>query len=341
MDTLLDSMRERMPEDLYKYLKKQKSIPDITVREKKPANVVVEVIQIGTSQVKVYFPASSSGNMVVFVHFPGGICKRGINRDQSWCSNLAQDSGSIYVAVDYPCAPQDSFRQILLECQSTLEQVRQLCQGRWKEKWDTDSNRIVLSGSSIGATLAIIVAGIAARNNEPVYGLIALVPLIDTNPNLTDDPWGDNENTTGLTPDRLLSDLNAAFQNDDPRVRDHWHSNLRYMPNEVMRSLPRIFMVLAKLDILYRSQLEFKTRLQDQHADLSCIEVNGLHQVKDLDCVTETAREVRRYIWQASKEFMVSAACSANRGPAVVPELRREEATERLCPYDVRRLTEL
>lgn len=192
-----------------------------------------------------------------------------------------------------------------------------------------------------GATLAIIVAAIAARNNEPVYGLIALVPLIDTNPNLADDPWGDNENTIGLTPDRLLSDLNAAFKDDDPRVRDHWHSNPRQMPDEVMRSLPRVIMVLAKLDILYRSQWEFKTRLQAQHADLSYIKVNGLHQVKDLDCVTEAGREVRRYIRQVSKEFMVSAACSANRGPAVVPELRREEAMKGLRPYDVRRLTEL
>ncbi|KAK5074561.1 hypothetical protein LTR70_010157 [Exophiala xenobiotica] len=257
--------------------------------------------------------------MVVFLHFPGGICKRGINRDQSWCSNLAKQSGSIHIAVDYPSAPTTGFRQILAECLSAVEQVRQLCIRQWKETWNTDPTRIVLSGSSAGATLAIIIAAIAARNDEPVYGLIALVPLIDTDPNLADDPWGDNENTVGLTSNRLLSDLEAAF-NDDPRFRDHWHGNPYKMPDDVS---------------------EFKERLRTRGVKVGGIEVDGLHQVKDMDQVTAAGRKARQYILRVSREFMKQAARSTDEGSGIVPSLQHVGALKELRLWDVRRLATL
>ena len=50
-----------------------------------------------------------------------------------------------------------------------------------------------------GATLAIIVAAIAAQNGEPAYGLTALVPLVVTDPDLADNPWGENEHSRAQT----------------------------------------------------------------------------------------------------------------------------------------------
>jgi acetyl esterase/lipase len=102
-----------------------------------------------------------------------------------------------------------------------------------------------------GATLAIIVAAMAARNEEPVRGLITLVPVVNTHPDITDDPWGKNEKTTGLTPDELLGDLTLAFKREHPDDRDHWRSNPWKMPDKVVRMLPPMVMVSAKLDILY------------------------------------------------------------------------------------------
>ncbi|KAK5083833.1 hypothetical protein LTR05_006339 [Lithohypha guttulata] len=328
---------QRMPEDLRQYLEEQTSLDDIPICEQEPADVASEVILVGAGQIKVYFPEFSHGKMVVFLHFPGGICKSGINRDQSWCSNLAKQSGSIHIAVDYPSAPTTGFRQILAECMSAVEKVRQLCICQWKETWNTDPTRIVLSGSSAGATLAIIIAAIAARNDEPVYGLIALVPLIDTDPNLAGDPWGDNENTVGLRPTRLLSDLNAAF-NDDPRFRDHWHGNPYKMPDDVVSMLPRTIILSAKLDILYRSQSKFKERLRTRGVKVSGIEVDGLHQVKDMDQVTAAGRKARQYILRVSREFIKQAARSTDEGSGIVPSLQHIEA---LRPWDVRRLATL
>ncbi|MCJ1424646.1 hypothetical protein MMC29_002534 [Sticta canariensis] len=71
---------------------KQKTITDNSVSEKDPADVATEVISAGPFEIKAYFPPSTSGNTVVFMHLPGGICKKGIDRDRSWCLNMANDS---------------------------------------------------------------------------------------------------------------------------------------------------------------------------------------------------------------------------------------------------------
>lgn len=72
-------------------------------------------------------------------------------------------------------------------------------------------------------------------------------------------------------------------------------------------------MVLATLDILYKSQVEFKDRLQAQGVEVGWMEVDGLHQVKDMDKVTEAGRAVREYIKQQSIEFAKQAKCSTGQ----------------------------
>ncbi len=44
-----------------------------------------------------------------------------------------------------------------------------------------------LTNIASGAILAIIIAAVAAQNAEPAYGLIVLVPLVMTNPDLADN----------------------------------------------------------------------------------------------------------------------------------------------------------
>ena len=159
--------------------------------------------------------------------------------------------------------------------------------------------------------MAISVAVIAAESGEPAFGLIALVPLIQTDPDLADNPWGENESTLGLTPDRLLSDLKTTFDGKYPDCRDHWHSNPYKMSDEVVRMLPSpTIMVFAALDILYESDVEFKNRLQANGVKVSWMKANGLHQVKDMDQVTEAGRKVRQYATQKSIEFVERAKCS-------------------------------
>jgi acetyl esterase/lipase len=74
--------------------------------------------------------------------------------------------------------------------------------------------------------------------------------------------------------------------------------------------LPPTIMVFASLDILYKSGLKFKDRLQAQSVAVSWMEANGLHQMKDMDRMTGAGREVRQYVTQKSIEFVEHAKCS-------------------------------
>jgi hypothetical protein len=69
---IITAVRERMPQDLLRYVLKQKTITDIPICEQEPAGVAFEVIPAGSFEIKVYFPGSSSGKTVVFMHLPGG-----------------------------------------------------------------------------------------------------------------------------------------------------------------------------------------------------------------------------------------------------------------------------
>ena len=152
-----------------------------------------------------------------------------------------------------------------------------------------------------------------------------MVPLVDTDPDLADSPWGDNEGTVGLTPNRLLGDLGTVFEGIDPLLRNHWHSNPRKIPEEVVRELPRTVMALGKLDILYKSQVKFANLLRTQGVELDCMEVAGLHQVKDMDQVTAAGCSVREYVTQKSIEFVKRAKCSAGQIPDAMLKLNRED----------------
>ncbi len=48
------------------------TITNVPVSEEDPAEVATEVISLRPFAVKAYFPSSTSGNTLVFLHLPGG-----------------------------------------------------------------------------------------------------------------------------------------------------------------------------------------------------------------------------------------------------------------------------
>jgi hypothetical protein len=72
METIPEAVRRRMPRDLLQYILEKKTLDDIPICETEPADVAFEVIPAGSFEIKAYFPVSSSGKTVVFMHLPGG-----------------------------------------------------------------------------------------------------------------------------------------------------------------------------------------------------------------------------------------------------------------------------
>ena len=132
---------------------------------------------------------------------------------------------------------------------------------------------------------------------------MSLVPLFDTDPDPAANPWGENVHTVGLEPDRLLEDLEKAFNGDG---RDHWTRNSDKMPNEILKHVPRTVMVLAKLDILYPHSVTFRDRLKKQGVEVESLEVDSIHQVKEL-YNTEQGRKVWEFCTKKYRELIALA----------------------------------
>ena len=120
----------------------------------------------------------------------------------------------------------------------------------------------------------------SSKSLDAAHALIGIVPLVNTKQNLDMNPCGENEDTVGLTPKRLLDDLWDMSRNDRPAFLEHWHSNPCKMLDADMKLLPRTVLVFAKLNILYPSQTELEGRLRGAGVDLECLKVYGVHQVK-------------------------------------------------------------
>ena len=63
---------DHMPHDLQEHLVKQKSLPNVSICEREPANVETEVIDVGPFKMKVYYPTDHRTQTLVVMHLPGG-----------------------------------------------------------------------------------------------------------------------------------------------------------------------------------------------------------------------------------------------------------------------------
>ena len=138
---------------------------------------------------------------------------------------------------------------------------------------------------------------IAYAYNQPFHGVVAVVPLFDTNPDPRGNPWGLNADAPGLEPDRLMEELNNAFKRVQQDERNDWTINPDRMPKEILQHIPRTVMVLAYLDILYLNGISFKYGLRNQGVQVESLEVNSIHQVKELYNTEEGRR-----VWKYAKE---------------------------------------
>jgi hypothetical protein len=116
----------------------------------------------------------------------------------------------------------------------------------------------------------------ATQDREPVYGLVASDPVIDTNPCAENEQLIDfpDQDTLGLTTKRLKNDLTAVFKDEPVDCRDLWYNNPSKMPDDVLTLLPPTVMAFEIFDA---SAQEFMWRLQFQGVQALWGEFAGIH----------------------------------------------------------------
>lgn len=140
-----------------------------------PGDVQVSSLQLPTRDgvqidARLYRSAASAGQQLpVIVYFHGGGYVVGsLDSHDSVCRRLALNGEFAVLAPAYRLAPEFPFPTAVEDAQDSLEALAGHAQ-----VWQLDRQRVVLAGDSAGATLATVLAAMAA--SEPAQ--VALQPL--------------------------------------------------------------------------------------------------------------------------------------------------------------------
>ena len=140
------------------------------------------------------------------------------------------------------------------------------------------------------------IAAILAQKEKPVYGLVLVVPLVDTCPDLAVDPWGQNPISFGLTTNRLLNELDERFGGLSGDRRNDWHYNPSKIPGKTIRKMGRITMIVSTFDVLLESQMRFRDQVKSSGPEVEWYQYDGLHMVNNMDQKTQAGRDVRHFL---------------------------------------------
>lgn len=109
----------------------------------------------------------------------------------------------------------------------------------------------------------MIMAARAAQDGESVYGLVALDPIIDTNPDAENKPLINllEQDAPELATERLENSLVAAFKDEPADCRNLWCNNPSNMSDDVLALIPPLVMTFEMINDL---EADFINRLRGQ-----------------------------------------------------------------------------
>jgi acetyl esterase len=129
--------------------------------------------------VRVYRPALAQ-DLPALVYFHGGgfvICN--LDTHDRLCRSLANESGCVVVAVDYPLSPEHKFPAAVEDSYAATRYVAEHA-----TEFGVDSSRIAVGGDSAGGNLAAVVSLMARDRGGPSLKFQLLIyPLVDFDDN--------------------------------------------------------------------------------------------------------------------------------------------------------------
>lgn len=156
---------------------KARQVPPANLDDVRSAEDVTIDVDGGTIGARVYRPhgpADGRRPLVVFLH-GGGFVFCDLESHDSFCRQLARQTDSVVVSVDYrlapehraPTAAEDAYAALLWACER-------------HDELGTDPARVVVAGDSAGGALAAVVALMARDRKGPALaGQALLGPVID------------------------------------------------------------------------------------------------------------------------------------------------------------------
>ena len=146
--------------------------------------------------------------MPMLINFHGGgFIKGRADRDQVYCSNIADRTGSLVWDVDYVLAPEYPFPAAVNECYDIIAYA--FAQA---DRLNVDTSRIVLAGHSAGSNLiaAACIKNAESRAFKPAAMILDYIPanqMINPFCKLSPDQYGDERKMARAGMEKLYLDF--------------------------------------------------------------------------------------------------------------------------------------
>ncbi len=116
------------------------------------AGICIEETAVGTTGLRLYYPAQASGAALLWIH-GGGLITGRAAQDDRLCVRYAQQLGLLVVSVDYRLAPRHPFPAAIDDCFAAWQWLQQQA-----PDLGIDPRRVAISGQSAGGGLAASLA---------------------------------------------------------------------------------------------------------------------------------------------------------------------------------------
>ncbi|KAI8631956.1 Alpha/Beta hydrolase protein [Xylariaceae sp. FL1651] len=217
---------------------------------------------------------------VINFHGGGFILGQGTD-DARWADALVSSLGAVVFSVNYRLAPGYPFPTPVEDC---VDAIIQIC--KVADRYDIDTDRIMLSGFSAGATLATS-SWIVLQDPErwkyelpspvpKIAGLALFYPLLDWT---LDRP---QKRKACKRPDMTLSSgltnlIDASYLHPPlpRRERNDIRLSPGLMPDELIDRLPPVHLCLCEYDMLLAEGQLFAERLENRGKKISVRVVEG------------------------------------------------------------------
>lgn len=214
-------------------------------------------------------PPSGGWPLLIWLH-GGGFCVGNIDSDSDLCSLACREIRCVVANVDYRLAPENTFPAAVDDVSAVL---------RWAHtdagasKLNINRSQISIGGASAGGNLAAVGALLAAELATPVVSQILVAPVID-NTATTETLWASHPHAPWLTPRRMTFFRHLYLRSkDDAR---NWKASPIFAPKELVRKLPKTYILIPKQDMLSNEALAYARMLRETGVAVAVREYEGM-----------------------------------------------------------------
>jgi acetyl esterase len=235
--------------------------------------------------VRIYWPVDEAPSLPVVVFFHGGgWVFGGIESHDATVRSLVDQSGFVFVSVDYRLAPESRYPAAADDCYAATVWVADNA-----ESLGVDPARIAVAGDSAGGNLAAVVALMARDRNGPALAFQLLVyPCTDMEP----ARYGSyHENARGFF---LTSEAMHWFYDHYAGDADRKHPYLAPINEADLAGLPPALVITAEFDPLRDEGEAYARCLREAGVPAESVRYDGqIHGFFSMTTTLERAKDAQ------------------------------------------------